>query len=150
MRLSTLLLLALPAIFAAVSAAPTESGEITTSLIDDKTTENPVEATTILPDEETTEDSGEVTTNPPDEETTEDPGEVTTNQPDEETTKDSGEVTTNLPDEETTEDSEVTTNAPDEGTEAPDNSGGPTTNSIQALTMSSCFVLISLFVGQKY
>ena len=73
MRLSTLLLLALPAIFAAVSAAPTESGEITTSLIDDKTTENPVEATTILPADEATEDSGEVTTSSAEEGTSEDP-----------------------------------------------------------------------------
>ena len=127
-----------------------DSGEVTTNPPDEETTEDSGEVTTNPPDEETTEDSGEVTTNPPDEETTEDPVEVTTNKPDEETTKDSGEVTTNPPDEETTEESEVTTNEPDEGTEAPDNSGGPTTNSIQALTMSSCFVLISLFVGQKY
>merc|ERR1712027_90269 len=91
------------------------------------TSEEPDEATTSLPDEETTEDSGEVTTNPPNEETTEDSGEVTTNPPDADTTEDSGE-----------------------GTEAPDTSGGPSTNSIQALALSTCFVLISLFVGQKY
>ena len=110
MRLFMLLLLAFPAILELVSAAPTNSGEVTSN----------------LPDVETTEDSGEVTTNPPDVETTEDSGEVTTNPPDVETTEDSSE------------------------TEAPDSSGGPTTNGIHALTMSSCLVLISLLVGQRY